>query len=102
MHLAALVSPGHEVTGVHEQFRPYRGTPPYEELLREGRILTDRDWPHYDGYNVAFRLELMSPEELRLAHRGLWQRAFSPALTAHRLWRGARALSRGGPSCRRP
>ncbi len=75
---------------------PYRGTPLYEDLLREGRILTDRDWPHYNGYNVAFRPELMSPEELRQAHRGLWQRAFSPALTAHRLWRGARTLSRGG------
>ena len=49
-----------------------------------------------DVLDAAFRPELMSPEELRLAHRGLWQRAFSPSLTAHRLWRGARTLGRGG------
>jgi radical SAM superfamily enzyme YgiQ (UPF0313 family) len=75
---------------------PYRGTPLYADLLGAGRILTDRDWPHYNGYNVAFQPARMSPEELLLAHRGLWQRAFGPAMTAHRLWRGARTLSRGG------
>lgn len=75
---------------------PYRGTPLYDDLLRAGRILAERDWPHYDGYNVAFLPDRMSPEELRRAHRGLWRRAFGPARTAHRLWRGARTLGRGG------
>ncbi len=74
---------------------PYRGTPLYDDLLRDGRMLLDRDWPHYNGYNVAFRPEGMSPDELLAAHRGLWRRAFAPALTAQRLWRGARTLGRG-------
>jgi radical SAM superfamily enzyme YgiQ (UPF0313 family) len=75
---------------------PFRGTPLYDEMLREGRILEDRDWPHYNGYNVAFKPARMSPEELRAAHRTLWNRAFSPSAVMERLARGARALSPGG------
>jgi radical SAM superfamily enzyme YgiQ (UPF0313 family) len=75
---------------------PFRGTPLYDEHLRDGRILPDRDWPHYNGYNVAFRPARMSPEELLAAHRTLWRRAFSPASVVERLARGARTLSPGG------
>lgn len=75
---------------------PFRGTPLYDDLLRQDRLLTDRDWPHYNGYNVAFRPQRMTPEALLGAHRALWTRAFSPGHVADRLWRGARQLSRGG------
>jgi radical SAM superfamily enzyme YgiQ (UPF0313 family) len=75
---------------------PFRGTPLYDEHLREGRILEERDWPHYTGYGVAFRPARMSPEALLRAHRGLWNRAFSPGMVLDRLARGARTLSRGG------
>jgi radical SAM superfamily enzyme YgiQ (UPF0313 family) len=75
---------------------PFRGTPLYDEHLRAGRILEDRDWPHYNGYNVAFRPARMSPETLLDAHRAMWRRAFSPSLVAARLARGARTLSPGG------
>jgi radical SAM superfamily enzyme YgiQ (UPF0313 family) len=74
---------------------PFRGTPLYDELLGAGRLLPDRDWPFYNGYNVAFRPALMSPEALHGAHRALWRRAFSPALVADRLVRGARQLRPG-------
>jgi hypothetical protein len=75
---------------------PFRGTDLYDEHLTAGRLLNDRDWPHYNGYNVAFRPARMAPEDLLAAHRRLWRRAFRPAAVLERLARGARQLSRGG------
>jgi hypothetical protein len=75
---------------------PFGGTQLYDDLLRDERILTDRGWGHYNGYNVAFQPECMSAEALRKAHRELWRRAFSPAATAGRIARGVRQLSPGG------
>ena len=75
---------------------PFRGTPLYEQLLSSDRILNDRDWPHYNGYNVAFRPAQMTPEQLIEAHRGLWRQAFGPRSVAQRLERGRRQLSTGG------
>lgn len=40
---------------------PFRGTPLYDELRAQERLLEDRGWPHYNGYNVAFRPKRMSP-----------------------------------------
>lgn len=74
---------------------PFRGTPLYDDLLAEGRILEDRDWGHYNGYNVAFEPARMSADALRDAHRALWRRAFRPAAVAARLSRGARQLRPG-------
>lgn len=74
---------------------PFRGTPLYEELLKTNRILRDRDWSHYNGYNVAFEPAKMTPESLLGAHRSLWRKAFSPTSVAERLARGARTLSPG-------
>jgi radical SAM superfamily enzyme YgiQ (UPF0313 family) len=75
---------------------PFRGTPLYDEQLAAGRILVERDWPHYNGYNVAFRPAKMSPDALLGAHRAMWRRAFSPELVSARLARGARTLRPGG------
>lgn len=74
---------------------PFKGTPLYDDLLSEDRILDDRGWDHYNGYNVAFRPSSMSPDALLEAHRRLWRRAFSPALVLERLVRGARTLRPG-------
>ncbi|MGC4086565.1 MAG: radical SAM protein [Polyangiaceae bacterium] len=74
---------------------PFRGTPLYDELLANDRILKDRDWPYYNGYNVAFRPARLSPQELHAAHRELWQRAFSPSFVAQRVLRGAHQLRAG-------
>jgi radical SAM superfamily enzyme YgiQ (UPF0313 family) len=73
---------------------PFRGTPLYDDFLREGRLL-DVDWPSYTGYEVAFDPARMSPDALREAHRALWRRAFSPAFVTERLVRGARQLRPG-------
>jgi hypothetical protein len=67
----------------------------YEQLLSSGRILQDRDWPHYNGYNVAFRPAQMSPEQLLDAHRDLWRRAFGPRAVSQRIERGSRHLNQG-------
>lgn len=74
---------------------PFRGTRLYDELNEAGRLLPDRGWPHYNGYNVAFEPKGMSPEALLRAHRGLWRRAFSPISVARRMSRGARQLRPG-------
>jgi radical SAM superfamily enzyme YgiQ (UPF0313 family) len=74
---------------------PFRGTPLYEQLLSADRILKDRDWPHYNGYNVAFRPAQMSPDQLLGAHRDLWRRAFGPRAVAQRIERGRRQLNHG-------
>jgi len=71
---------------------PFRGTPLYDSLLKDDRLLIDRDWPFYNGYNVAFQPANMSPEVLHDAHRALFKRAFSPSFVAERLWRGMRQL----------
>jgi radical SAM superfamily enzyme YgiQ (UPF0313 family) len=75
---------------------PFRGTPLYDQHLAGGRILTDRDWPHYNGYNVAFQPAQMSPHELLSAHRALWKRAFGPKAVLERLAGAAGRLNRGG------
>lgn len=75
---------------------PFRGTPLYDEQLSGGRILLDRDWPHYNGYNVAFRPARMTPDELLAAHRALWMRAFGPHAVLERLGKASRRLNPGG------
>ena len=75
---------------------PLRGTPLYDELLGKDRMLLDRPWDAYNGYNVAFQPARMSPDSLLAAHRSLWRKAFSPRSVAERLARGARTLSPGG------
>jgi len=42
---------------------PYPGTPVFNKLRTEGRILTD-DWTRYDASKVIIRPENISPEEL--------------------------------------
>ncbi|MDW7740268.1 MAG: radical SAM protein [Bacillota bacterium] len=43
---------------------PFPGTPFYEQMESEKRILT-RDWSLYDGHHTVFQPELMSAEELQ-------------------------------------
>ncbi|MGC9346514.1 MAG: radical SAM protein [Anaerolineae bacterium] len=74
---------------------PYKGTPIYDQFEAEGRLLGDRGADFYNGYNVAFRPKLMSPDTLLEAHRALWRRAFSPGHVARRIVRSARYLRPG-------
>ncbi|WP_370459002.1 radical SAM protein [Aggregicoccus sp. 17bor-14] len=64
---------------------PFQGTPLYDELLSEGRLLEDRGWEFFNGYNVAFRPRAMTPGELLNSHRQLWRRAFSLRASAARV-----------------
>ena len=74
---------------------PYRGTPLYDQLVAEGRLLEDRGMAFYNGYNVAFQPIKMSPDDLLSAHRALWRRAFSPWYVFRRIVRGMRTLRPG-------
>ncbi len=67
---------------------PYKGTPLYEELESDDRLLKERDWKYYNGYNVAYKPHKMSPTELLNSHRKLWRRAFSFRFSAIRILRG--------------
>lgn len=44
---------------------PLPGTPLFNQLETEGRLLT-RDWELYDGHHVVFRPAKMSPEQLQV------------------------------------
>jgi radical SAM superfamily enzyme YgiQ (UPF0313 family) len=66
---------------------PYKGTPLYNKLDEEGRLLKERGWQFYNGYNVAFRPAQMAPDDLLNAHRTLWRTAFSP-------WRALQRMAR--------
>lgn len=74
---------------------PFRGTPIYTKLKEEGRILENRNWNFYNGYNVAFRPKHLSEEELLTAHRALWKRSFSLSHSLKRILRGAFSLRTG-------
>ncbi len=66
---------------------PYPGTPLFERLTAEGRILT-RDWSRYNGReDVVFRPHRMSPAELLEGYRHAVQRFYSPGSIAKRLSR---------------
>jgi radical SAM superfamily enzyme YgiQ (UPF0313 family) len=74
---------------------PYKGTPLFDKLEEENKLLKDRGWQFYNGYNVAFQPRNMSADELLNAHRALWRTAFSPLYVARRIARGALQLRVG-------
>jgi radical SAM superfamily enzyme YgiQ (UPF0313 family) len=67
---------------------PFRGTPDYKRYQDEGRLLPDRGWEFYNGYNVTFRPRNMSADELLASHRALWREAFSLRRSFGRVLRG--------------
>lgn len=74
---------------------PYRGTPLYDKLEGEGRMLKNRGWEFYNGYNVTFQPQRMSAAELLQAHRTLWRTAFSLTYAAKRILRSSFRLRLG-------
>lgn len=73
---------------------PFKGTSLYEQLKEENRMLDDRGWNFYNGYNVAFQPKNLTPLTLLQAHRDLWKRSFSFKNSFIRIIRGLR-LRRG-------
>jgi radical SAM superfamily enzyme YgiQ (UPF0313 family) len=74
---------------------PYRGTPLYDQLAQEGRLLQDRGWDFYNGYNVTFQPKGMGPDDLLQAHRTLWRTAFSLQYVLKRIARSVWRLRLG-------
>jgi radical SAM superfamily enzyme YgiQ (UPF0313 family) len=65
-------------------YTPFPGTPVFERMEQEGRILT-RDWALYNGQNVVFRPLRMSPAELERGTDQVRRRAHSWRALARRL-----------------
>jgi radical SAM superfamily enzyme YgiQ (UPF0313 family) len=63
---------------------PFPGTPLFQRLKQEGRLLTE-DWGLYDGQHVVYQPSRMSPEELRDGARWAWKRTYSFPAIARRL-----------------
>ncbi|MBI5031053.1 MAG: B12-binding domain-containing radical SAM protein [Chloroflexi bacterium] len=74
---------------------PYKGTPLFDKLEQEDKLLKDRGWQFYNGYNVAFQPRNMRADELLSAHRKLWRTAFSPLHVFKRIARSALRLRIG-------
>ena len=55
---------------------PYPGTPFYEQMAAEGRIV-ERDWSLYDTNHVVYRPRLMDAETLERGYRWAWRRSLS-------------------------
>lgn len=77
---------------------PFKGTPIHTSFEKQNRILKDRDWSFYNGYNVAFIPANMSADELLKAHRKLWKKAFSFSHSFKRIFKGLFKL-RFGAMC---
>lgn len=67
---------------------PFLGTPIYEKLEQENRIIEPKNWDFYNGYNVAFKPLKMSEVELLQAHRKLWGKSFGFKYSVQRIFRG--------------
>jgi radical SAM superfamily enzyme YgiQ (UPF0313 family) len=67
---------------------PFKGTELYEKLKVEDRMLEDRGWNYYNGYNVAFQPNNLTPAELLQAHRELWKKSFSFKNSLKRIIKG--------------
>ena len=59
------------------------------------RLLKNRGWEFYNGYNVTFRPQGMSADDLLQAHRTLWRTAFSTRYVVKRIARSVRRLRLG-------
>ena len=63
---------------------PFPGTPLYERLAGEGRLLHDGDWERCTLFDINFRPRLMSVEELRERFHALAVRLYREDLTRWR------------------
>jgi radical SAM superfamily enzyme YgiQ (UPF0313 family) len=55
---------------------PYPGTPLYEQIRAEGRLLTT-DWSLYDTDHVVYRPTLMDAETLMQGYRWAWRKSLT-------------------------
>ncbi len=70
------------LTGVNYcHLTPFPGTRLYDDLEREGRIIT-RDWSRYDRQNIVFQPRQFTPDDLQ--DRIFW--AYRQTYNLHSLW----------------
>jgi len=55
---------------------PYPGTPLFDSLKKQGRILTE-DWSRYNQHNAVFKPANFTPERLDELYRSVWKKAYS-------------------------
>ncbi|MDR1968980.1 MAG: B12-binding domain-containing radical SAM protein [Burkholderiaceae bacterium] len=65
---------------------PFPGTPLFQRLEAEGRILT-RDWELYDAQHVVFQPKNMSARELAAGHERAWKQVYRFSAIGKRLWK---------------
>ncbi|MGD2153482.1 MAG: radical SAM protein [Gemmatimonadales bacterium] len=70
---------------------PVPGTPLYDELKHEGRILSD-EFGRYTGAQVVFRPRLLAPAELQQGYWKLYERLFSWPAIVRRIGRNRASL----------
>ena len=70
---------------------PYPGTPLFEEMASQGRLL-HRKWSLYDTGHVVFRPKLMTAEELSAGYSWCYRRLFSHGSIWRRRPRDRRAV----------
>lgn len=70
---------------------PFPGTPQREALIKEGRLLPNIPWSHYDTAHVTFHPALMTAEQLRAGYDWLCRQVYHPWQIAIR---GLRTLRR--------
>jgi radical SAM superfamily enzyme YgiQ (UPF0313 family) len=63
---------------------PFPGTPLYSRLKRDGRLLRDNAWELCTLFDINFRPEQMTAEELRRGFIDLGKRLYSYELTERR------------------
>lgn len=63
---------------------PFPGSLLRKRLVKEGRILTDRDWGHYTLFDVTFVPDSMSVAELERSYRELASVVYSAAENSRR------------------
>jgi radical SAM superfamily enzyme YgiQ (UPF0313 family) len=71
---------------------PFPGTPLFEELDRQGRIV-DKEWSHYDFNHVVFEPKQMSRETLNAGVGWVGQQFYDPARVRRRIWKSLGYLS---------
>ncbi len=65
-------------------FTPYPGTPVFNNLKKEGRIIT-YDWNMYDVEHVVFKPKNMKAEELQEGLHWAWKESYSMRSIVHRI-----------------
>ena len=81
---------------------PFPGTPLYERLKREGRILRERAWELCTLFDINIQPKNMNVDELQSGFLNLAERLYSQEETAHRRRRFKAAALRLSPNFGRP